>query len=39
MFVTNTVTSCNVDGKHIEVAYDTTKTKSSMRTLLLYIVS
>ena len=27
------MTSCNVDGKHIEVAADTTKTKSSMRTL------
>lgn len=31
--IRHTVTSCNVDGKHIEVATDTTKTKSSMRTL------
>ena len=31
--IRHTVTSCNVDGKHIEVAADTTKTKSSMRTL------
>lgn len=31
--IRHTVTSCNVDGKHIEVASDTTKTKSSMRTL------
>lgn len=31
--IRHTVTSCNVDGKHIEVVSDTTKTKSSMRTL------
>ncbi len=31
--IRHTVTSCNIDGKHIEVASDTTKTKSSMRTL------
>lgn len=31
--IRHTVTSCNVDGKHIEVASDTTKSKSSMRTL------
>lgn len=31
--IRHTVTACNVDGKHIEVASDTTKTKSSMRTL------
>lgn len=31
--IRHTVTSCNVDGKHIEVASNTTKTKSSMRTL------
>ena len=31
--IRHTVTSCNVDGKHVEVAADTTKTKSSMRTL------
>lgn len=31
--IRHTVTSCNLDGKHIEVAADTTKTKSSMRTL------
>ena len=29
----HTVTSCNLDGKHIQIAQDTTKTKSSMRTL------
>lgn len=31
--IKHTVTSCNLDGKHILVASDTTKTKSSMRTL------
>ncbi len=31
--IRHTVTSCNIDGKHIQVAQDTTKTKSSMRTL------
>lgn len=31
--VRHTVTSCSVDGKKITVAADTTKTKSSMRTL------
>lgn len=31
--IKHTVTSCNIDGKHILVASDTTKTKSSMRTL------
>ena len=31
--IRHTVTSCNLDGKHLEVAADTTKTKSSMRTL------
>jgi len=31
--IKHTVTSCNIDGKHIQVAQDTTKTKSSMRTL------
>lgn len=31
--IQHTVTACNVDGKHLEVASDTTKTKSSMRTL------
>lgn len=31
--IKHTVTSCNVDGKHILVASDSTKTKSSMRTL------
>ena len=28
--IRHTVTSCNVDGKRIEVAADTTKTKSSI---------
>ena len=28
-----TVTACNLDGKHVEVVGDTTKTKSSLRTL------
>lgn len=31
--IRHTVTSCNLDGKHIIIASDTTKTKSSMRTL------
>ena len=31
--IRHTVTSCNLDGKHIQIAQDTTKTKSSMRTL------
>ena len=31
--IQHTVTACNVDGKHLEIAADTTKTKSSMRTL------
>ena len=31
--IKHTVTACNLDGKHILVASDTTKTKSSMRTL------
>jgi len=31
--IRHTVTSCNIDGKHVEVASDTTKTKSSLRTL------
>ena len=31
--IQHTVTACNVDGKHLEIASDTTKTKSSMRTL------
>lgn len=31
--IKHTVTSCNIDGKHIQLAQDTTKTKSSMRTL------
>jgi len=31
--IKHTVTSCIIDGKHIQVAQDTTKTKSSMRTL------
>lgn len=31
--IKHTVTSCNIDGKHIQIAQDTTKTKSSMRTL------
>lgn len=31
--VRHTVTACNLDGKHIEVEADLTKTKSSMRTL------
>jgi integrase len=31
--IKHTVTSCNIDGKHIIIASDTTKTKSSMRTL------
>ena len=31
--IKHTVTSCNLDGKHILVESDTTKTKSSMRTL------
>ena len=31
--IRHTVTSCDLDGKHVLVASDTTKTKSSMRTL------
>ena len=31
--IRHTVTSCTLDGKHIQIAQDTTKTKSSMRTL------
>ena len=31
--IKHTVTSCNLDGKHIQVARDTTKTKSSLRIL------
>lgn len=31
--IRHTVTACNLDGKHILVASDNTKTKSSMRTL------
>lgn len=31
--IRHTVTSCNLDGKHVQIAQDTTKTKSSMRTL------
>ena len=31
--IKHTVTSCNLDGKHIQVAQDTTKTKSSLRIL------
>lgn len=31
--IRHTVTACNLDGKHIEVVTDSTKTKSSMRTL------
>ena len=31
--INHTVTSCNIDSKHIIIASDTTKTKSSMRTL------
>lgn len=31
--IRHTVTTCFIDGKHVEVAQDTTKTKSSMRTL------
>ena len=31
--IRHTVTSCNIDGKHVQIAQDTTKTKSSMRTL------
>ena len=33
MLIQHTVTSCNVDGKYIEVASDSTKTKSSRRSL------
>lgn len=36
--IKHTVTSCNIDGKHIQVAQDTTKTKSSMRTLPLVLI-
>ena len=31
--IQHTVTGCNLEGKHIEIASDTAKTKSSMRTL------
>lgn len=31
--IRHTVTSCNLDGKHVQIAQDTTKTKSSRRTL------
>lgn len=31
--IQHTVTNCNLDGKNLEIASDTTKTKSSMRTL------
>ena len=31
--IRHTVTSCTIDGKRVQVARDTTKTKSSMRTL------
>ena len=31
--IKHTVTSCNLDGKRVQVARDTTKTKSSLRTL------
>lgn len=31
--ISHTVTSCNIDGKHIVIASDKTKTKSSLRTL------
>lgn len=36
--IRHTVTSCTIDGKHVQVAKDTTKTKSSMRTLPLVYV-
>lgn len=31
--IKHTVTACNMGGKHVEIASDTTKTKSSLRTL------
>ena len=31
--IQHTVTECNLDGKHIEVASDTAKTDSSLRTM------
>ncbi|MBQ1704745.1 MAG: tyrosine-type recombinase/integrase [Clostridia bacterium] len=31
--IRHTVTTCTIDGKHVQLAQDTTKTKSSMRTL------
>lgn len=31
--IRHTVTSCNLNGKHVQIAQDTTKTKSSMRAL------
>ena len=31
--IKHTVTSCNLNGKHVQVAQDTTKTKSSLRIL------
>lgn len=33
IIIRHTVTTCNIDGKSVTVAADTTKTKSSMRTL------
>lgn len=38
IIIKHTVTACNIDGKRIQVAQDTTKTKSSMRTLPLVSV-
>ena len=32
--IRHTVTSCNLDGKHIQIAQDTTKTKSSIDAIL-----
>lgn len=32
LVIKHTVTACCIDGKHIQIAQDTTKTKSSMRT-------
>lgn len=37
--IRHTVTSCNLDGKHIQIAQDTTKTKSSLKTLPLFLRS
>ena len=36
--IKHTVTSCNIGGKHIQIAQNTTKSKSSMRTLPLVSV-